>query len=59
MPGPKPADNVSRIDGVSGVCKMDEVEDEVLSIVSERYLVSRGVRSEGEVSERGATDEMR
>lgn len=37
---------------------MDEVEDEVLSIVSERYLVSRGVRSEGEVSERGATDEM-
>lgn len=59
MPKLKPADKVSRIDGVSGVCKMDdEVEDEVLSIVSERCLVNRGVRGEDELSESGATDEV-
>lgn len=60
MPKPKPVDKVSRIDGVSGVCKMDdEVEDEVLSIVSERCLVNRGgVRGANELSESGATDEV-
>lgn len=59
MPKLKPADKVSRIDGVSGVCKMhDEAEDEALSIVSERCLVNRGVRGEDELSESGATDEV-
>lgn len=36
----------------------DEAEDEVLSIVSERCLVNRGVRGEDELSESGATDEV-
>lgn len=36
----------------------DEAEDEVLSIVSERCLVNRGVRGEDELSESGAADEV-